>query len=418
LVIDVRIKKNNGEKSIDDVMTRLNAARASTGGSPVQRHGFALEVLVPVLESFIELHPSVPETDRRQVIRDGVLSAAAEAIFDRAVLKKHLERSEARYMQEPEQKFILATSWTAPPGSKTKRVCSGRATVSFSTSSRIHLDRAPIQARIEALTPRQALEMLQVRVHVTARTPSGAFEIGRHEVDYARGVWNFIINKGTSLSPFSMGPQQPINKILPGPIHTIHTSRGALATETVWYELHSPEQIPLISAAQIRIIEERAQMIHRRVMENAYRRDVQHAFVRYTRALDYVDHATAFIRLWTTIEYLANTSKFDELVRRILFLTGDAQQGFVETVLLHMRDVRNGLVHGDSPLKYTDMREGLEAYLFQLKVFAEWLLSFHLRSGRKHKTRASATEVLDTPTNKEELQRRIRLYRRVLTHRK
>jgi hypothetical protein len=59
----------------------------------------------------------------------------------------------------------------------------------------------------------------------------------------------------------------------------------------------------------------------------------------------------------------------------------------------------------------------MEAYLFQLKEFAEWLLRFHLRNGRKYKTRASAVEFLDTPANPEELRRLISLYRSALRHR-
>ena len=55
--------------------------------------------------------------------------------------------------------------------------------------------------------------------------------------------------------------------------------------------------------------------------------------------------------------------------------------------------------------------------MYHLKIFAEWLLLFHVRSSHKYETRAAAAKVLDTPTNPEELKRLIKLYRSMLKHR-
>ena len=88
----MRIKKSFGETSFDKYMTRLNAARDSTGGSPVRWHDFSPEMLIPVLESFVEFQGVVPEADRRDLISRAVYKAATETNFDRKALKNNLKR--------------------------------------------------------------------------------------------------------------------------------------------------------------------------------------------------------------------------------------------------------------------------------------------------------------------------------------
>lgn len=415
----MRIKKTFGGKSLDELMARLRSARASSDGTGVQWHSFAFEVLIPVFDSIVDFQALVPDADRRHLIRQAVFDAVTESTFDGETLVRHLKKAEDDYLKRPLQKFILATSWTASPRLKMKQLRSDKATVSYLPLSRTRLDRRPLRSLIEKLTPFLVPDMLQVQAHVKARTAIGAFELGNQAVDYARAVWNFLINKRIRFRLFSGGPQEPVNRLRPGPIHTVHTFQGKPAEELVWYELYRADQVRLFDdRALLHKLEGTAQTIRKRIRESAYSRDIEHGFVRYTRALDSLDHATAFTRLWTTIEYLADTSDHDKLIRRIAFLTTNEERGFVEVVLRHMRDVRNGVVHIDASREHGETREGMEAYLYQLKVFAEWLLDFHLRTGRNHKTRAAAAELLDTPTNSEELRRLVKLYNSVLKHRR
>jgi hypothetical protein len=244
------------------------------------------------------------------------------------------------------------------------------------------------------------------------------FGIGLHCLDYAKGVWNFLINRRTAYRLFYSGLQTPMNRIVPRPFHTVHTLDGKLATETVWYELYRIEQVPLFcEGALFSKIEVTAQKIRLRLSRSAYGRDIEHGFVRYTRALDTPDHTVAFARLWTTIEYLADTSDHDNLIRRIAFLTNEKERSFVELMMRHLRDVRNGVVHVDASRERTDVREGIEAYLYQLMIFAEWLLLFHVRRSHKYARRAAAAKFLDTPTDPEELKRLLKLHRSMLRHR-
>jgi hypothetical protein len=102
----VRIKKSLDANAFGEIMARLKAARASTDGHSVRWHGFAPDVLIPVLESFVEFQDLVPEADRREVIRDAVYNAARETNFGREELLKNLEESEKHYLRKLPEKFI------------------------------------------------------------------------------------------------------------------------------------------------------------------------------------------------------------------------------------------------------------------------------------------------------------------------
>lgn len=81
-------------------------------------------------------------------------------------------------------------------------------------------------------------------------------------------------------------------------------------------------------------------------------------------------------------------------------------------VLEHLRDVRNHLVHEQG------IKSNIDSYLQQLKSITEVLIRFHLVRGREYPSLVLAAEFLDTPTDRQTLERRLRDYRRTLRKRK
>lgn len=73
-----------------------------------------------------------------------------------------------------------------------------------------------------------------VSVLVSARTTNEAGALALDQLDLVRGIWNFRKNRGTWIRK-SSGTRSPVNSIILGPIHTLHTPSGALATESWWY---------------------------------------------------------------------------------------------------------------------------------------------------------------------------------------
>lgn len=54
-------------------------------------------------------------------------------------------------------------------------------------------------------------------------------------LDFLRGIWNFRVNHGSWRVSFGAG-NGPFNRILPGPIHTLHHPSGRPADDHTWWE--------------------------------------------------------------------------------------------------------------------------------------------------------------------------------------
>ena len=74
-----------------------------------------------------------------------------------------------------------------------------------------------------------------VRVRVNARTVAEAFEKASTSLDFIRGAWNFSLNRGL-WEQGTTDSTQPVNQVLPGPVHTLHNPDGSKATEMFWFE--------------------------------------------------------------------------------------------------------------------------------------------------------------------------------------
>lgn len=370
-------------------------------------------MLLPILESYVDFPHEIPEIDRRSLIRDAVHKASTGERIDRDSLERCLREAEEAYLRRPIQPFVLVTSWTLGPYAAMKRIRVPGVSIVFGPPNRSPLNRKAVQHLIEEVLPYEPPQMLQVKAHLKARTAAGAYEVGQHALDSVRGQLNYLINKRTVARLFS-NSQRPINKILAGPLHTVHKPNGSLAEPTLWYETFRIDKVAMESRDALSKWENSARLIRKRIHQSDYAADIEHGFVRYARALDLADPSVAFSKLWTAVEFLAATSDQEEIVQRLLRLTAKEDRRLVAIAFRHVQDVRNGLVHIDEKRKLSDVRAGMDAHVYQLKMFAEWLLKFHIRVCRRFATRRSAMEILDVPLESDELRRRIKLYRNAL----
>lgn len=124
---------------------------------------------------------------------------------------------------------------------------------------------------------------------------------------------------------------------------------------------------------------------------------IQNAFIRYTRALDERDWTTAFLKLWSILELLTDTSKanYDTTIKRTAFLYKEREYNI--QVLQHLKKYRNLSVHLDMG------NSEIETYLYQLKNYVETLLSFHLQNKFNFDTIQEAAEFLSLPHEEEVL---------------
>jgi transcription initiation factor TFIIIB Brf1 subunit/transcription initiation factor TFIIB len=197
----------------------------------------------------------------------------------------------------------------------------------------------------------------------------------------------------------------PFNKIVAGPVYSLHHPDGSLATDSDWFE---PQYIgPNLTRKlqqewdRVRKNEEGIRQILRR---SPYAAVLEDALRRYCRALDLVELSSSFLNLWSLLETLTGISprdRHDKVVKRASFIYADPERKMHELVLHHLRRYRNSYVH---------VGEGSDragAYLYQLRRYVEDMLTFHLQNSRTASSLDRLVQFLDLPADVGEIQREI-----------
>lgn len=199
-----------------------------------------------------------------------------------------------------------------------------------------------------------------------------------------------------------MGIRRPINSICLGPVHTLHLPDGRLATDTFWYE---PEYLGADNvsdiSAQSKELSEKAAMLTDLIgiKSPEYATDLREAFIRYARILDDANWESAFVGLWSLLEFLTGitNANYDEMVRRITYLFDD--HNYVRQVLNHLREHRNAAVHSrQNPT-------AIELHLHRLKRYVHQALHFHLQFEPSFESLTDATRFLSLPIDTKALKR-------------
>jgi hypothetical protein len=324
-------------------------------------------------------------------------------------LQKHLAGAERKYLRAPLQDFVLATALGIVGYRGQKTLCINGVRISLITSLPRRFNRSAIAARMEEVAPRPPANIVQILARVSARTPNAAFYEAQNSVDLIRALWNFVLNyRQYHLLQSELA--RPVNLILPGSVHTLHRPNGTLIEEIFWFEPQSLKSNWIYAADdKWPDVQRRAAKLLSRLQSARYRGEIENALVRYVRALDDADPRSSFNRMWSVLEYLADSvGSYDSLIGRVSFLSPDDERIIVRMLLQHLRDVRNAIVHAD------EERPNIQTYLDQVKLATERLIMFHLRNGKRFASRAAAASYLDTPVDRAILLGRIRDYRRAL----
>ena len=125
--------------------------------------------------------------------------------------------------------------------------------------------------------------------------------------------------------------------------------------------------------------------------------------MRYTRALDLRDWDTAFLKLWSTLELLTDSSLVSNevTVKRAAYIYEDVQ--YARQVLEYLRHYRNRSVHAEAS------NPAIEPYLYRLKRFVEAPLEFHSQDRADFTSLQEACRFLDLPREQTALETRTRL---------
>jgi hypothetical protein len=374
-----------------------------------------------VLESSVGFDEAIPESMYRGLTFRSLVAVAESKTLTAKAFMDELSRQEQAYKVKAPKRYVLTTSMSA------RNLSDSLSRTGISDTRITFGERLPETFRVEHEQMRQRgrnvlfgdlpkfTGMMRrytfVRVSVWAKSEIEAVESALGGLNLLRGIWNFILNYPTAWR-VSAGKRNPVNKIVLGPIHSLHEPSGTLASRFLWYE---PDYVgPLTSVRLDRHVDAlRAseKTFRRYLTKSHYRADLEDSIRRYGRILDSRDWNNAFVQLWGLLEHLTDTTRTENRVtcRRARFLYPKEERSLHKEVLDHLAHHRNRAVHAGY------VSEDAETLLYQLKRYVERVLWFHLFFGVNFSNRVEAVGFLNLPPDLDELQKRMRLMRRAMT---
>jgi hypothetical protein len=373
-----------------------------------------------VLESSVGFDEVIPESMYRGLtFRSMVAVAESKALTAKAFMDE-LSRQEQAYKRTPPQRYVLTTSLSA------RNLSDSLSHTGISDTRITFGERLPkhFQAEHERMRqygrsvlfgdlPKYTSLMRRytfARVSVWAKSEIEAVETALDGLNLLRGIWNFYLNYPQAWRS-SAGQRNPVNKIVLGPIHSLHQPSGKLAVEYNWYE---PDYVgPLMSVQLDRYLDAMRTFekdVRKHLAKSRYRADLEDSIRRYGRVLDSRDWNNAFVQLWGLLEHLTDTTRLDNKAtcKRARFLYPKEERSLHKEVLAHLADHRNRAVHAGY------VSEDAETLLYQLKRYVERVLWFHLFFGVNFSNCVEAAGFLNLPPDLDELQKRMRLMRRAM----
>lgn len=391
----------------DEIAKRLEAAKSGSGAGQVTFSGFEHSEFIIVLGGMIEFAPEIPELEWRKILNKAVFDAGGKGKITSPLLLQSCHKQETEYLRKPLAVFRLLTGVSIASIHSLPSIRIGPSAITFNPKAKVarqHRARLHRDARL-SLGFDLPMQYTDILVTVKARSPFEGAQRALDAIDLARATWNLALNRGKSWR-ISSGRPRPVNDILLCPFHTMHNEDGSLATESWWYDpSYSGPAQPFTDRAKIDRLFAFSKNLRTRIYQSTYADELAGSLVRYVRALDSADLNDAFLRLWSVLEFLTD-STFDPYkvaVRRAAFMFAD--RDYSVQVLTHLTNHRNRSVHVG-----TDTDE-IESLVYLLKRYVDALLMFHIGNTYKFESRTAAAQFMDLPSRKSQIDKRIRMLR-------
>lgn len=395
------------DNDLDTLAALGEQAKASGDPSGFMTDGLVSSDFSVVLSGCLDFDPELPEYARKQIATKVTYDPKLPRPITADVLLRQCSKLEREYLSLPKRKFRLLTEislwWTidVPP----TRI--GSTALTFkSKNARGFKERARLYREMKSTVgfdlPRH---YMQLSALVTARTPDEAAERALKDIDILRASWNLAINRGKAWR-HSGGRPPPINEIRLSPFHTVHESNGKLIDHQFWYDPgYSCPAKPYNDSVKFVRLLSFAKKLRTRLAKLPYRPEIEEGLIRYVRALDSSDLNDAFLRLWSLLEFLTDSSydPYKVATRRAAFMFADRERS--QLVLTHLTNYRNRFVHAGSETN------DIEPLVFMLKRYVDALLIFHIGNVFGFESRTDAARFMDHPTSYSEIDIRVKRLR-------
>lgn len=312
-------KWNNNKIDQKTLANKLNQRIKNISGS-FNHHDSVITDILTVIYSSLEFDSKIPEAEKRNIVWKGISAAVKKGDVSDKFLGE-ISKEENSYKNLKPQKFVLVTSISVNYFGELNRIkLPNKITINFNRFLPNKFSRKSI---IESVHQGKVVrkdeiptDFLYVKINVEARSIIEAYHKAIDALDLLRGVWNLYFNLGVGRRE-SFGGTNPVNKIVLGPIHTLHKSNGELATEDFWYE---PNYIkPLFSfpiTNDYKKLKKYEKLVRDKIRNSNYSAEIESSILKYTRALDERNFNNAFLSLWSLLENLTGSiASYDSTLR-------------------------------------------------------------------------------------------------------
>lgn len=397
------------EYNPSQVVEKLEASRSIGGDGKVEFTGWGFSEIGAILYSMLDFSDDIPELVARRIVSKAIFASGTKGEITIQSLFTEICKLEREYQKSPIERYALASSISISPFSQIpQKIKLGNASIIFERSlpSRFLQESEILLTYAEkSLFTSLPNNYLRVRVYVSAKSIHHAAEQSLEVLDFTRGVWNWTLNRRHSIRMSWGGKPKPVNNIIIGPIHTLHKPNGDLATHDNWW--YEPSYLGAIKAFspqpnELNEMIKTYKYVRKVLKTHKYSQVIQNTIVRYTRALDERDWTTAFMKLWSILELLTDTthSNYDLTIKRTAFLYQEYDYNL--QVLQHLREYRNSSVHFDKE------NSEIETYLYQIKNYVETLMEFHVNNRYGFESLQEAASFLSSSHEDQVLNNQIR----------
>lgn len=375
----------------------------------IKFNAFIVLELDPLLYQMVQFSEYIPEIDARQICDLALTNVCKKGKITHKGLLSEINKLLVNYQMEPVKRFVLITSISISKELNISNIHFGKDLLIFEKNlpGRFASTHTQINERSRKnLFADVPMNYLNVRIHVSAKTAHEAASKAIDLLDYFRGLINYQVNKHEIMRWRFGEPFSPLNKIVIGPVHSLHNLNGKLTPKDEWwYEPNFLGGIEPFNPGPVKLKSylDDAYQMRLRIEKSNYEDKLQHSMIRYSRALDERIVETSFLKLWSILEYLTNTSygNYDHTIERASFLLLD--RDLKKQILQSLREVRNGWVHQSM------QRNDMVANLYQLKYFVEVVLGFHVYSEFSFSSIEDAGTFLSLPSDPATLIQKIDL---------
>ena len=354
-----------------------------------------------ILENIIQFNPELPQEYRIGYINKArIASKQSTNIVDDFLLK--LTNQETEYLSKKITGYYLLTQISIPNNYniKIKRINNCVININPSPSSlpgKMIPEREKIldKAKKNITGTLPSAGYSYVKVTVKARCPYDAYHKSMDSLNFFRGIWNLSDKFGENKLHMSI-PKTPLNRIVLGPIHTIHDSDFNLPPDDVyWYE---PVSIPQQNTSiDINKMVKEEKFIRDNIAKGKRKKEIMDIFIKYALSMDSTIWEDSYLKLSVLLEKLTGSDQTKKIIKRASFLY--RREDYILLKLEYLRDYRNSLSHTNY-IKNTQLKID---NIIMLRKIIERLINYHIRIGNRFKTMGEACDFLDLATDKKEL---------------